>query len=204
MSDSATAQSYLGAESAISASTDFHQQEFMIERLIKRISTATLVKVVSVTNKPGETKAVGSLDALPLVNQIDGYGNATKHQVVHNLAYFRHQGGKYAVIVDPQPGDVGVAVFADRDISSVKQNKDQANPGSRRHHDPADGIYVGLALGGENPEQYLRFFKENDKEGVQLHDKNGNDVLMNEDGTTITDKSGNKIVMTSAGINLNP
>lgn len=206
MSDSGgtSAQSYQGAETAQSATTDFNSLEFMMQRLINRISTATLVKVQAVSNKPGEKGNIGHVDVLPLVNQMDGYNNAVKHGKVYGLAYFRYQGGKHAVIIDPKVGDIGVAVFADRDISSVKANKDQANPGSRRRFDMADGIYIGLSVGGENPEQYIRFFEEDNKQGIQMHDKNGNDVLMNDQGTTITDKSGNKIVMTSSGINLNP
>lgn len=205
MSDNGgNAQSYQGAESAASAVTDFHSLDFMMQRAINRVSTATMVKVIKVTNTPGSLEAVGKVDVLPLVNQVDGMNNAVKHDKVYGLKYYRMQGGKHAVIIDPRPGDIGLMIAADRDTSSVIANKDQANPGSRRRFDMADGIYVGMCLGGENPEQYIRFFEEDNKQGVQIHDKNGNDVLMNDQGTTITDKSGNKIVMSSDGINLNP
>jgi hypothetical protein len=215
------AQAYQGAQDAFDSVSDFSALHFLAEQAVSRISTATLVRIVKVSNTPGKIAPIGTVDVLPLVNQVDGYGNATKHQVVHKLSYFRYHGGNNAVILDPQVDDIGIAVFADRDVSSVKANQDQANPGSLRRFDMADGLYVGRCLSKDDPEQYLRFFKEDDKQGVQAHDKNGNDVLMNDqgitvtdksnnkivmntDGITITDKSGNKIVMSSTGINLNP
>jgi phage baseplate assembly protein gpV len=66
------------------------------------------------------------------------------------------QGGTSAVILDPQAGDIGVAVFASRDISKVKSTKAQANPGSYRQYDFADGMYLGGMLNGV-PLQYIRF-----------------------------------------------
>lgn len=205
MSDSGkSAQAYQGAETASSGISDYHQMSFLAEQTVKRISTAVLVKIVKVTNTPGKKGPIGTVDVIPLVNQVDGYGNATKHQVVHKLSYFRYQGGKMAVIIDPQVGDIGMMMVADKDTSSVRANQDQANPGSARRFDLADGLYVGMCLSKGEPEQYIRLFEEDNKQGMQLHDKNGNDVLMNDEGTTITDKSGNKIVMSSTGINLNP
>jgi len=47
-------------------------------------------------------------------------------------------------------------VFASRDISAVKSSKGQANPGSWRSHDMADGLYVGGLLNG-TPVQYVQF-----------------------------------------------
>jgi hypothetical protein len=90
------------------------------------------------------------------VNQVDGAGNATPHDVLHHLPYFRLQGGSDAVILDPKVGDIGLAGFASRDISSVKSTKAQANPGSARSFDMADGVYIGGMLNGV-PEQYVQF-----------------------------------------------
>jgi hypothetical protein len=68
----------------------------------------------------------------------------------------RLQGGTNAVILDPKVDDIGIAVFASRDISSVIANKGPANPGSRRMHSMADGLYIGGVLNG-TPEQYVQF-----------------------------------------------
>lgn len=143
--------------------SEFNAIAFMIQQFIGRISTATLVKIVSVTNTGG-VSPVGYVDVQPLVNQLDGSNNAVPHGIVHNVPYFRLQGGANAVIIDPEAGDIGLAVFADRDISSVAANKNQANPGSFRRFSMADALYVGGFLNGA-PSQYVEFSAA----GIKLH-----------------------------------
>lgn len=130
-------------------------QEFMVRMILGKMATATLVKVVACTNS-GSVSPVGFVDVQPLVNQLDGAGKAFPHGVIYNLLYFRLQGGANAVIIDPQPGDIGMAAFANRDISSVKANKSQSNPGSFRQFDMADGMYFGGMLNA-TPSQYVQF-----------------------------------------------
>jgi hypothetical protein len=147
--------SYIGAQSSTDGLAQFNAISFIVRQILGQASTATLVQVNAVTNSGGVTP-VGFVDVLPLVNQIDGAGNATPHGIVHHLPYMRLQGGTNAVIIDPEIGDLGIAIFADRDISSVKANKGQANPGSRRRNDFADGLYIGGFLNGV-PVQFLQF-----------------------------------------------
>lgn len=135
--------------------SEFNTQWFFVWSILARLSTATLVRVVDCTNS-GALAAVGFVDILPLVNQIDGAWNSVPHAVVYQCPYFRLQGGADAVIIDPKVGDIGIAVFAQRDISSVVASRDQANPGSRRMFDWADGLYIGGVLNGV-PSQYVRF-----------------------------------------------
>ncbi|WP_254926084.1 phage baseplate assembly protein [Bordetella genomosp. 11] len=123
--------------------------------LLKELRTIDLVEVVGVTNAGG-LEPVGFVDVQPLVDQVDGVGNATPHGVLHHLPYFRLQGGTDAAILDPKVGDIGMAAFASRDISSVKATKAQATPGSNRSFDMADGLYFGGLLNG-TPTQYVRF-----------------------------------------------
>lgn len=144
-----------GQNTPTSDTSDYNSQQFLINQATRLISTATLVKVESVTTT-GQIGPTGMLDVTPLVNLIDGRNNATKHGVVHNLIYSRMQGGNKAIILDPKVGDIGLAVFADRDISAVKKNKAQSPPGSRRRFDMADGIYVMTVLGGA-PTCYIEF-----------------------------------------------
>jgi hypothetical protein len=75
---------------------------------------------------------------------------------MYGLPYLRVQGGANSIIIDPQPGDIGIAVFASRDITNVKSTKAQANPGSFRTHDFSDGMYIGGLLNGV-PTQYIKF-----------------------------------------------
>jgi len=146
---------YRGAADATSGGSPFNEQLFLIRQVLAEISTAKLVEVIAVTNA-GDLSPVGFVDVRPLVNQLDGSDNAVPHGTVYNLPYFRLQGGTDAVILDPKQGDIGLAVIADRDISAVKSTKAQANPGSKRKFDAADGLYIGGFLNGV-PQQYVRF-----------------------------------------------
>lgn len=135
--------------------------QFVIESILRRVQTAMPVKVMAVTNDGG-VEPVGRVDVLPLINQVTGDGTAVPHATIFNVPYSRLQGGTNAVILDPQVGDVGVCVFASRDMSAVKADPQAAvvnggaQPGSQRTYNFADGIYLGGILNGV-PEQFVQF-----------------------------------------------
>ena len=150
------AQPYVAGQATLGAHLDFiTAHSFLVRKILSTVATATLVQVVSCTNDGG-LSPVGRVDVMPLVNQVDGQGNGTPHGTIHNCCYARVQGGSNGIIIDPQPGDIGVAVFADRDISKVKSTGAQANPGSRRQFDMADGIYI-LPVLSRAPTQFIQF-----------------------------------------------
>lgn len=147
-----------GYSSTLSPNSDagrFNEMMFVIQSAMSRLATTTLVKVLAVTNSGG-VEPVGTVDVQPMVNQIDGLGNATPHGTIYKLPYVRIQGGANAIIIDPQVGDIGWAGFCSTDISSVKATKGIANPGSRRRFDWADGLFLGAMLGAA-PAQYIQF-----------------------------------------------
>jgi hypothetical protein len=154
---------FRGFQEPNTAGSDFNAQSFLVASILARISTAKLVQVQAVTNDGG-VAPVGFVDILPLVNQIDGANNAVPHGTVFHCPYLRLQGGANAVILDPEIGDIGIAVFADRDISSAVAARAQANPGSRRRFDMADGLYLGGVL-NKQPTQYVQF---NDTGGITV------------------------------------
>lgn len=145
---------FAGQKDVWGSASEFNKHVFLIQQILGKLSTSTLVQVQAVHG--GGLAPVGTVDVLPLVNLIDGQGNSSPHGIVHGLPYFRLQGGANAVILDPVVGDIGIAVFADRDISGVKSAKTQANPGSRRRFDFADGLYIGGVLNG-TPTCYVAF-----------------------------------------------
>lgn len=134
---------------------EYNRLNFVISQLISRLHTITIARVESCTNDGG-LSPVGSVDVTPIVNQIDGAGNAIPHVTLYNVPYFRIQGGKNAAIIDPEPGDIGLLLCAERDISKVKTTRSQGNPGSWRQYDLSDAIYIGGILNG-TPLQYVRF-----------------------------------------------
>lgn len=138
-----------------SAANDYTKLVFVFQQLMRGVATATLVRVDACTNDGGLVPS-GTVDVTPLVNQVDGQGQPVPHITVYGIPYNRIQGGANAVILDPVAGDIGVCVFASRDITSVKATKAQANPASSRVFDYADGLYLGGFLNG-TPSQYVRF-----------------------------------------------
>ncbi len=133
----------------------YNQLLFIIRQQIAKMQTATIVNVVACSNDGG-VSPVGTVDVQILVNQIDGQGVPTPHITMYGLPYLRMQGGANAVILDPQPGDIGIAIFASRDISTVVSTKAQANPGSYRQYDFSDGMYLGGLLNAA-PIQFVQF-----------------------------------------------
>lgn len=133
----------------------FNLMDFVGRQLLSGTATAAMVLVKAVTST-GDVAAPGTVDVQPMVAMIDASGKAYPHGTVFELPFFRLQGGANAFIIDPQVGDIGVAVFCSHDISAVKASKAPAPPGSRRRFDMADGLYLGGFLNGV-PTRYVRF-----------------------------------------------
>lgn len=161
----------LGALTPWSTQGEYNNHYFVIQAALSKMQTATLVRVVSCTNAGG-VSPIGTVNVQPLVNQVDGNGNPEPHITVFGLPYLRIQGGANACIIDPVAGDIGVAVFASRDISNVKSTQAQANPGSGRQYDYADGVYLSTVLSAAAPTQYLQF----DSNGITILTPNAVDI----------------------------
>jgi hypothetical protein len=150
---------------ASDSATDFALLQFIISQYVAQMATATLVRVISCTNSGG-LSPWGMVDVQPVISQLAGDNTAVQHQRIFRLPYCRIQGGKNAVIIDPEAGDLGAAIFAARDISALKQQEaiDQVAagdirgvpPSSDRQFSMADGLYLGGFLNAV-PEQFVRF-----------------------------------------------
>lgn len=133
---------------------DYNALHFVITQLLANMRTSTLVQVIAV-DAPTGVNPVGFVDVQCMVNQITGGNTAVAHDTIYSLPYIRIQGGQNAVIVDPEIGDIGLACFADSDISSVKASRAIANPGSFRKFDLADGVFIG-GWSSKTPVRYLK------------------------------------------------
>jgi hypothetical protein len=181
MNPNTSGQGYSSQLGLNSATGKFNVDVTIIKQMLGRVRTATLVKIVSCTNDGG-VSPIGFVDATPLVFAVDGIFNTYPHGTIHNFCYVRVQGGSNAIIMDPQPGDIGLAVICDRDISVIKNTVKEGPPGSRRRFDLTDGVYCFSVLSpGGAPQQYWRFSTA----GIDAHDSNGNTIVMDAAGVHI-------------------
>lgn len=137
------------------AESQFNAQALLFQNMMTRVHTAIMVRVLAVSAS-GPVDTPGTVDIQPLVNMVDALGNSSAHGVIFACPYFRLQGGANAVIIDPEIGDIGIAVIGERDLSAVIASKNASNPGSRRRFDLSDALYLGGYLNAA-PTQYVRF-----------------------------------------------
>ena len=143
-----------------SGASEYNALSFMVEQVIKGlVNTAIPVRVDSCT-KPGVGGAAGYVSATPLVQQRGADGTSLMPVSLPQLPFFRLQCGTAAVVLDPQPGDVGLAVFAQQDASNLEAGKtDPVQAGSFRCFDMSDGFYVG-GFYGQAPQTYVHLDPE--------------------------------------------
>lgn len=152
-----------GTNNIYSGADPFNALKFVIESATNKISTAIPVKVVNVM-AGGHGAATGYVDVLPLVTFVDGSGQAVQPVTLYHLPYSRVQGGIAALVIDPAPNDIGLAIFAHSDSSNVTAGTAQPQqPSSRRHHSQSDGFYIGGFL-NQAPNCYLELAQDNTAE----------------------------------------
>ena len=118
-------------------SSEYNGLSFIIQQAIRQqVNTCVVVKVTAVKD--------GYVDVLPLVTQIDGNGEAVQPTTLYHLPFMRYHGGVCAVILNPVVGDIGLAVFAQKDCSNVvKGTTEPQQPASFRENSMANGFYIG-------------------------------------------------------------
>lgn len=178
-----------GIADVYAGETPYNQLSFMMRTMINKINTAIPVRVTQVMAGSG---SVGYVKAVPLVNDMDAQGNAVDVAVIPSLPYFRLQGGKVAVITDPVVGDIGVAVFCQKDCSNVVAGTEKpVQAGSFRKFSMSDGWYIGGFL-NQNPETFLQLNQDGTavltaNSGITI---NG-DITLNGQLTATGDIKGN-------------
>jgi len=170
------------------------QQEFIIGRMLGRVHTTQLVRVLAVRPTVGK---VGFVDVLPQVQETDTARKVIEQSPIYNVPFFRYQGGPSAVVLDPAVGDLGLVNIAERDITSVKATAQQGPAATDRRHDIADALYIGGVLNPE-PTQYVRF--QPNAGGIDIHTPASINITADEDitldaGGSITLHSGTSTSM---------
>lgn len=129
--------------------------DFLIRSIVKgMVNTAIPVRVDSIS-RPADGAGAGYLSATPLVKMRSASGEALEPVSIPKLRWFRLQHGTAALICDPKPGDVGLAVFAQQDVSPLTGGNQPVQPGSFRCYDMSDGFYFG-GFWGKTPTTFVR------------------------------------------------
>lgn len=197
-------QGYTGSKSDTDTNSDLNATLYIVQQMLNMVRTNMMVKVVSV-NDPGGVNLTGTVDVTPMLTQLNSAMKVVPHEVMHNLIYFRLQGGLNAIILFPKVGDIGMAAICDRDHSTAISTKAVSPPSSLRTHDMADGIYFGGLLNGV-PARYVKI----DDAGIVIEGAaavtiHGAAVVVNAEGS-VTVNSPNVTVpsgdVTASGISL--
>lgn len=181
-----------GNQDRFSASGDYNALVFFFNQMINKKHTMTLVKVKQVNND-------NTVNVQPLVNMLDGKGNAVPYGILFSLPFVRMQGGNSGVLCDPKPDDIGLAIFADRDISNVIEIKAQANPNSYRVMSMSDGVYLSGVLNPE-PTQYLNFNNGGFVELVGALTKISGNLSVSTGATGVFSSSTGQVITVNNGV----
>ena len=133
--------------------------------LITNVNTAMPCKVVAIEKQEQRgVNIVGFVDIQLMIEQTNGQKKGNETAIVCNVPYVRIQGGTNAVIIDPEINDLGVAIFASRDITNFKEARRQTPPATWRKFSISDAIYIG-GVRNQKPVKYIHF--RND--GIEIY-----------------------------------
>ena len=170
--------------------------------LITNVNTAMPCKVVAIEKQEQRgVNIVGFVDIQLMIEQTNGQKKGNETAIVCNVPYVRIQGGTNAVIIDPEINDLGVAIFASRDITNFKEARRQTPPATWRKFSISDAIYIG-GIRNQKPVQYIHF--RND--GIEIYSPKRvhittPTVLIDSDNTTINTSENTTINANNATIN---
>lgn len=165
-------------------SSEYNAFEFQIQQALRKINTAEPVRVASVQS--GGVGVAGRVTVQPIVNLVTGNGDGLQQSQLFSLPYLRIQGGENACIIDPKPGDIGFAVYAMRDTTSMQaETGAECNPGSARCYSKGDGFYFGGFL-NKTPKRFVHVADD----GITLDDGAGGKIELKGGKLTITAPGG--------------
>lgn len=134
--------------------SDYNALDFFVRSVIRNsISTAIPVVVTGVTRN-GSSGRAEYVSALPLITSTDADGNAIEPVEIPKMPFFRLQHGTAAIVCDPVVGDVGLAIFAQKDVSGNDGATEPRAPATFRTFDMSDGFYLG-GFFGKKPETFI-------------------------------------------------
>jgi len=125
-----------------------------VSDIMSTLNTGELVEVTAVDATADSPVGFVSVKILTLRTNADNQN--VQLGEIHNVPYFRLQGGANAIIIDPKKGDIGFCGFCSRDTTIVKRIRAMAPQSVIRQSDVSDAVYFG-GWSSKAPEQYVWF-----------------------------------------------
>lgn len=127
---------------------DYNSLIYIINSVVKKVSTMELVRVLSVNT---ENKTIS---AIPIIKEANASGEAIEESPIDGVRYFQWQFGGNAIKGTPEVGDIGMIVICKKDISSPESGIIQ----TYREYCLSDSIYIGGIFGlNQEPTQFIEF-----------------------------------------------
>jgi hypothetical protein len=194
-----------GNKGPSSANSTVNALDMMIKEGIDGICTASVVTVTG-TDEPGPEAPAGYVTVQEMVDSVDAFGNKVPGPSAFKLPVFRYQQGTCAIVLDPQPGDIGLAVYTKEDASGVGQGATEpVLPASKRKFDKANGFYLGGFTNRTPTEMYFwvdktGFVKLFTRENIEIETEK--DCAFKVQGNMSIDVQGNMSTRISGGHSL--
>ena len=177
--------------------SEYNQQRFFVDSIIRETINTAIPVLVDGSSAPGASGAAGTVSATPLVAQTDAQGNALPMSEIPRMPFQRIQGGCAALIIDPVPGDIGLAVFCKQDISGLTPGMTApVTPRSWRNFDQSDGVFLP-GIQNQPPTVWIEIAQNNT---VTIHAPAGVTI---ETEQSCTINAGQAVNITAPVINLN-
>jgi hypothetical protein len=180
--------SAVGQSNPFSDASEYNSLAFVIARATDEMQTVSIVQVKAVNT------GTLTVDVQVLCNLVTGANISVPHGVISARPYYRAQGGKSGIILDPAISDIGLMVFASRDSSAIIAAKGIANPGSQRRFSWSDGVYLGGLL-NTTPAQYIQFMGGSIQAQTPMLQTSGNVSAGTGATGTFTTPTGNVITV---------
>ena len=136
---------------------------YLIQNSLQNITTTYPAKIISVSNLRATVQ--------PIINNVGAGQESPDPFPVYDVPIAQLVGGNAGIIIEYKPNDVVMCGVIQRDISSIKQNWQQANPVSNRIMNYADSIIL-FKLSNTLPTTYVKITND----GIVIHSEHNVNV----------------------------
>ena len=135
--------------------SDQNRFMFFLRKFFEGNLNTAIPVVVTAVERTGSGGCAGYVSAKSLITRYTARHEAIPNVPIPKLPYFRYQHGTAAFICDPKVGDIGLAIFAQADVSNVNGDNTEKPPATFRRFDMSDGFYVG-GFWGNTPTTFVK------------------------------------------------